>query len=110
MATLPPETSASIDLLKNRCLAIIHLATKSEWNLLTQVGETSESMAALSELKNVAQEATDAFTRLNNLQLKVAGSQPEMSPALSRLILDSRDRIEIRISAWQRSIEEILSN
>ena len=110
MATLSPEIAASINLLRNQCLAIINLATESEWQLFTQLGETTESLVFLAELSTVALEATDAFTRLNNLQLKVARSQPRMSSALSILILEYRDRIEIRIPAWQRSIEETLSN
>ncbi|PSB50930.1 hypothetical protein [Chamaesiphon polymorphus] len=62
----------------------------------------------LSELKNVAQEASEAFSRFSSLQLKVATAQPEISAALAKLAMDSKERIEIRIPAWERSIEEIL--
>jgi hypothetical protein len=110
LALLPPETSASIDLIKNRCLAIIDLATASELELFNQFGETTDSLIALSQLKTISQEATDAFTRLSNLQLKVATSQPMISAALARTITESKDRIEMRIPAWQQSIREILSN
>ena len=108
MATLPPEISASIDLLRNQCLAIIHFATNTESKLFTVFGETTETQGVLSELKTFAQEATDALSRFNSLQLKVAMTQPEISLALARLISDSRARIEMRIPAWQRSIEEII--
>jgi hypothetical protein len=110
VATLPPETAASIALIKNQCLATINLASLSEWKLFIQFGETTDSLVALSELKTVALEATDAFTRLSNLQLKVAASQPEMSSDLARSIAESKRRIEMRIPAWQQSIAEILSN
>ena len=109
MAPLPPETSASIDLLRNQCLAIINLATKTESKLFTTFGETTETLVVLSELKTVAQESTDALARLNSLQLKVAVAQPEISSSLAKLMSESRMRIDIRIPAWQRSIEEILS-
>ncbi len=66
------------------------------------------TLVILSELQTVAQEATDAFSRLSSLQLKVATAQPEISAALARLVIDSKERIAIRIPAWQRSIEEIL--
>jgi type II secretory pathway predicted ATPase ExeA len=62
----------------------------------------------LSQLKTVAEEASDAYSRLSSLQLKVATAQPDISAALARLVMDSKERIETRIPAWQRSIEEIL--
>jgi hypothetical protein len=108
VAKLHPETSASINLLRDRCLSIIDLATQTESKLFVAFGETTETLVGLSELNTVTQEATDAFTRLNSLQLKVAAAQPEISVALVKLISDSRVRIELRIPAWQRSIEEIL--
>jgi hypothetical protein len=108
VATLPSETSASIALIKAQCLAIINLATKAEWGLFTRFGETEETLIVLSELKTVAEETSDAFSRLSSLQLKVATAQPDISAALTRLVMESKDRIETRIPAWQRSIEEIL--
>jgi hypothetical protein len=108
VATLPPETSASITLIKAQCLAIVNLATKTEWQLFTRFGEIEETLVVLSELKTVAQESSDAFSRFSSLQLKVANVQPEISAALAKLVMDSRERIETRIPAWQRSIEEIL--
>ncbi len=45
---------------------------------------------------------------MSSLQLKVATAQPDISAALARLVTDSKERIETRIPAWQRSIEEIL--
>jgi hypothetical protein len=96
VATLPSETSASIALIKAQCLAIINLATKSEWKLFTSFGETEETLVVLSELKTVAEEASDAFSRLSSLQLKVATAQPDISAALTRLGMDSKERIETR--------------
>jgi hypothetical protein len=108
VATLPSETSASIALIKAQCLAIINLATNAEWKLFTRFGETEETLVVLSELKTVAEEASDAFSRLSSLQLKVATAQPDISAALARLVMNSKERIETRLPAWQRSIEEIL--
>jgi uncharacterized protein YigA (DUF484 family) len=107
VATLPPETAASIALIKNQCLATINLASLSEWQLFVKFGETTETLTVLAELKTVAQEATDAFSRLSGLQLKVATAQPEISSALANLLIDSKQRIEVRIAPWQRSIEEV---
>ncbi|WP_309731088.1 hypothetical protein [Chamaesiphon sp. OTE_75_metabat_556] len=108
MATLSPDTSASIALVKAQCLATIDLASKTEWKLFTRFGEIEETLVVLSELKTVAEEASDAFTRLSSLQLKVATAKPDISAALARLVMESKGRIETRIPAWQRSIEEIL--
>jgi hypothetical protein len=108
VATLPPKISASIALIKNQCLAIVNLATKTELELFSRFGEIEETLVVLSELKTVAEESSDAFSRLSSLQLKVATAQPEISAALTKLVIDSKERIEIIIPAWQRSIEEIL--
>jgi hypothetical protein len=108
VATLPSEISASITVIKTQCLAIVNLATKTELKLFDRFGEIEETLVVLSELKTVADEASDAFTRLCNLQLKVATAQPEISCDLAQLVNKSRERIETRIPAWQRSIEEIL--
>ena len=108
MATLPPETFANINQLRNQCLGVIHLATEAESKLFNAFGETVETLVVLLELKTVAQEATDALNRLNSLQLKVAVAQPEISFTLAKLATYSRSRIEMRIPAWERSIEEIL--
>ena len=67
MATLSPDTSASIALIKAQCLSIIHFATKAEWKLFTRFGETEETLVVLSELKTVAEEASDAYSRLSSL-------------------------------------------
>ncbi len=110
MAQLSPETSASIALIKTQCLFIINLATKTEWKLFDRFGEIEETLVVLSELKTVGDEAIDAFSRLSSLQLKVTTAQPEISAALAKLVIESKDRIEIRVPTWQRSIEEILSD
>lgn len=109
MAQLSSETSANIVLIKTQCLFIINLATQSEWKLFNSFGEIEETLIVLSELKTVGDEAIDAFSRLSSLQLRVATAQPEISPALVKLVIESKDRIEIRIPAWQRSVEEILT-
>ncbi len=109
LATLPPNTAASIAIIKAQCLSMVNLATKTEWQLFTRFGEVEETLVVITELKTVAQEASDAFSRFSSLQLKVATAQPEISAALAKLVLDSKERIETRIPAWERSIEEILS-
>jgi hypothetical protein len=70
VATLSSETSASISLIKAQCLSIVNLATKTELKLFTRFGEIEETLVVLSELKTVAEEASDAFSRLSSLQLK----------------------------------------
>ena len=99
VAILPPDTSASISLIKSQCLLIINLATKTEWQLFSNFGETEETLVVLSELKTVIQEASDAFSRFSSLQLKVASAQPDISPALAKLVIESKERVEARIPA-----------
>ena len=108
VATLPSEISTSIGSIKTQSPAIVNLATKTEWKLFTRFGEIEETLVVLSELKTVAEESRDAFSRLSSLQLKVATAQPEISAALTKLVIESKERIELRIPAWQRSIEEII--
>jgi hypothetical protein len=100
VATLPPETSASIAFIKTQCLVIVNLATKNELQLFMRFGEIEETLVVLSELNTVAQEASEAFSRLSSLQLKAATAQPEISAALAKLVMDSRERIEARVTDW----------
>ena len=72
----------------------------TELKLFTRFSETEETVLVLSELKTVAEEASDAYYRLSSLQLKVATAQQDISASLSMLLM---------VSNWQRSIEEILS-
>jgi hypothetical protein len=42
--------------------------------VISEFGEIEETLVVLSELKTVAEEASDAFSRLSSLQLK--GNSP----------------------------------
>ena len=67
--------------------------------IYSNFGETEETLVVLSELKTVIQEASDAFSRFSSLQLKVASAQPDISPALAKLVIESKERVEARIPA-----------
>lgn len=107
MAKLSPEITATIEQLRQQLIAIVDSATATEFQIFDRHGENDNTSIVLDEMKGVALDASSRFSQLNNLQLRIAESQPIATPdileSLDRLI----DRVRTRIPAWQRSIEEV---
>jgi GMP synthase PP-ATPase subunit len=107
MAELPSEMVITINQLKQKSLDILNRATAIEFMLFENFGETDQTLPLFEELATVAGDAKDSFTRLNNLQLRVAEAQPTIPSDMLELTTQAIDRITNRIPAWQRSLEEV---
>jgi hypothetical protein len=66
-----------------------------------------ESFPCFEELTTAAEDAKASFTRLSNLQLRIAEAQPIIVSDMLELLTQAIDRITNRIPAWQRSLEEV---
>ncbi|MEM9543947.1 MAG: hypothetical protein AAGA60_31245 [Cyanobacteria bacterium P01_E01_bin.42] len=107
MAKLPPERQALIWDSKQKLLEIIDLARKAEFDLLENWGETEDTLPALDQLTEIAQQAKDRFSQLSTLQVLVAESQPLPRSDLLKLLDARLTIIQNRIPALERSIQEI---
>lgn len=107
MAELFPETTEIVNRLKQQSLDVLHKAKFAEYKLLELYGETDRTMPFFEELIGVAEEASTVFSRFNQIQLRVAESQPSASPDLLKLLSQVVDYTASRVPAWNRSIEEV---
>jgi hypothetical protein len=136
MAKLPIEESEIVWTLKRQLLEIINTATAAEETLFSNHGETELTVAVLDELKRVSdtaaeetlfsnhgeteltvavldelkrvsERATPWFSRLSNLQVRIAESQPDIAFDMLDLLNRSIIQIQIEVPALERSIQEV---
>lgn len=107
MAQLPRDITETINILKQQTLEIVELATATESALFEAFGETEETLPFLSELKTVSEDGAASFSRLSNLQLCIAESQPTAAADIMEMLAQTITRTQNRIPAWERSIQEV---
>jgi hypothetical protein len=107
MSILPPETTETINRLKQQALRIVHEATAAELLMFERFGETEVTITFLEDLKTVAEDATSSFSQLSTLELNIARSQPTAPPAMLDLLGKAIERTQARIPPWERSIQEV---
>lgn len=93
--------------LQEQLLNIVDEAKATEFTLLGRFGETPETLNSLEELTEIAQQASDFYSQLARLSLRVAEAQPSITPDMLRLVLDKTKTIQNRIPALERSTQEI---
>ncbi len=64
-------------------------------------------MPFFEELKTVAEDAKSSFSRLSNLQLRIAKAQPIAASDMLELLAQVIARTTTRIPAWERSVQEV---
>lgn len=107
MAKLSPESKQLIINLKNQLLEIVDQAKAVEFAMLNRFGETAETLESLDQLTEIAIQAETRFSQLSNLEIRIAQSQPIISPNLLRFIEGVVDTTQVRIPTLLRSIEEV---
>ena len=91
MANLPEEALTKVFNLQKQLFKIVNEATITDYNLVEQYGETSETLPELEELQNIRERARDAYTRLFRLLLNIGETQPIINQDTLELLY-SRDR------------------
>lgn len=107
MARLPEETTLTILSLKQQLLEIVDNSTAAEFALFERFGETERTMYYLNELKSVAERSTSWFSRLSNLQIRIASAQPAVPSDMLELLIQSLTRIQAEVPALERSVQEV---
>ena len=110
MANLPEETLTTIFNLQKQLFKIINATTATEYNLLEQYGETSETIPELEELQNIRERARDAYTRLFRLPLNIAETQPVINQSTLQLLYRAIEQADLTVNALEVSIREIKNN
>ncbi|MBL1209126.1 hypothetical protein [Geminocystis sp. GBBB08] len=70
-------------------------------------GETDETISFLDEMKNVSIQAEERYFQLSKLEVSIAQAQPTASNAMINLLTQAIEQNQMRIPAWQRSIQEV---
>jgi hypothetical protein len=107
MAKLRSETAQTIWDMQHQLLEIIDRAKTIELSLFEAFGETEDTILFLDELQSIAQQAIERFSRFSTLQIRVANTQPPISPDILELVNSSIQTTQQKIPALKRSIHEI---
>jgi hypothetical protein len=108
MAKLSNEVSETIWSLKRQLADVIENAKAAEFVLFDTFGENERTVTYLTDLQSVAEQATDRFSQLTTLQIRVFNVQPG-SPALYPLRMSvgmKGERIDDCSRAAQRAAFE----
>ncbi|PSF35541.1 hypothetical protein C7H19_16140 [Aphanothece hegewaldii CCALA 016] len=110
MAKLNKEIINHIFELQNFFLDSTDEATRLEFNIFVQFGETVETMAELEELQNLKERALFYYDRFHVVLKRIY----ELQPVAERVNLELLDRTiaeaELTIDVIQASLEDIKRN
>jgi hypothetical protein len=109
MAKLPEQTTETINLLKQQSLNILDTALEVEFTLFELFGETDQTIPFFEDLKTVAEDAKTSFSRLSNLQLRIAEAQPRAAFDMLELLAQVIERTNVRVPVWERNVQEVKS-
>lgn len=110
MAEISQVTINRIVQCYQELVRIINLAKLAEYQLFNEYGEIQATIDDLNALSTVATDATDNFTRLNTITIRIATIQPQADESTVIILEDTITLVETRIAAWLRSVEEIINN
>lgn len=110
MTELSAETLARVATLQACLLTIINRASEVEFILADSTGETVQTVAAFESLTNIIEKASDSYSRLANLQLRIARFQPGTPVAMIQMLTQTIEKAQLTLGAFERSIEEIKSD
>lgn len=107
MAKLDSDKDRIFWELQSQFLDIIDRARTLEFWMLESFGETERTLRYLNELQGIINDATDRFTRLPTLQLRIANAQIPISADIMEMVDRTIESNRQKIPALQRSIQEI---
>jgi CRISPR/Cas system-associated protein Cas10 (large subunit of type III CRISPR-Cas system) len=107
MAKLLNDIAEAIWNLQQQLAEIIENAKSAEFSLFSRFGETERTTVYLDELQNVAEQASERFSRFSTLQLRVANVQPQVPPNMLELVIQVIANTQARLPALERSVQEI---
>ncbi len=110
MAKLPDPVISNIFIIQRRIIECLDSTTATEFRLFERMGETAETLPELEELQNITEKLRSKYSRLYNLLLRIAESQPIASEDMLVLLYRSIDSTEASIDASIASLQEIQRN
>ncbi|AFY93879.1 hypothetical protein [Chamaesiphon minutus] len=110
MAKLPDPVISNIFIIQRRIIECLDSTTATEFRLFERMGETAETLPELEELQNIKEKLRSKYSRLYNLLLRIAESQPIASKDMLVLLYRSIESTEASLNASIASLQEIQRN
>ena len=110
MAKLPDPVISNIFVIQRRIIEYLDFTTATEFRLFERIGETAATLPELEELQNIKEKLRSKYSRLHNLLLRIAESQPIASEDMLVLLYRSIESTEASIDASIASLQEIQRN
>jgi hypothetical protein len=110
MAKLPDPVISNIFIIQRRIIECIDATTATEFRLFERMGETAETLPEFEELQSIKEKLRSKYSRLYNLLLRIAESQPIASRDMLDLLYRSIESTEASIDASIASLQEIQRN
>jgi hypothetical protein len=110
MAKLPDPVVSNIFIVQRRIIECLDSTTATEFRLFEHMGETAETLPELEELQNIKEKLRSKYSRLYNLLLRIAESQPIASEDMLVLLYRSIESTEASLDASTASLLEIQRN
>jgi hypothetical protein len=110
VAKLPDSVLTNIFTLQRRIIECIDATTATEFRILEQQGETSETLPEFEELQSIREKLLSPYSRFHVLLLRAAESQPVAPNDVLNLLYRSIDAAEATLDASIASLQEIQRN
>jgi hypothetical protein len=110
VAKLPDSVLTNIFTLQRQIIECIDATTATEFRILEQQGETSETLPELEELQSIRERLLSPYSRFHVLLLRAAESQPVAPSDVLNLLYRSIDVAEATLDASIASLQEIQRN
>jgi hypothetical protein len=97
MAKLPDPVISNIFIIQRRIIECIDATAATEFRLFERMGETAETLPEFEELQSIKEKLRSKYSRLYNLLLRIAESQPIASRDMLDLLYRSIESTEASI-------------
>jgi hypothetical protein len=110
VAKLPDSVIDNIFTLQRHLVECLDATTAMEFRLWQQIGETAETLPELEELQNIRERLVNSYSRLQNILLRIAQSQPIAARDMLDLLYRSMEQAQSFIDASIASLQDIQRN
>jgi hypothetical protein len=110
VAKLPDAVIDNIFTLQRHLVECLDSTTAMEFRLCQEIGETAETVPELEELQNIRERLVNSYSRLQNILLRIAQSQPIAARDMLDLLYRSMEQAQSFIDASIASLQDIQRN
>jgi hypothetical protein len=110
VAKLPDAVIDNVFTLQRHLVECLDATTAMEFRLWQQIGETADTLPELEELQNIRERLVNSYSRLQNILLRIAQSQPIAARDMLDLLYRSMEQAQSFIDASIASLQDIQRN